>query len=514
MLLLNSKTIRAKATLICTLLLACIFTQGQQQAQINEIGSDYYTNPIFAGDYPDPSILRDGEDYYIVHSSFEYYPGLLIWHSTDLLNWNPVVNALQKYVGSVYAPDLIKYNDKYYIYFPAGGTNFVVWADNIEGPWSDPIDLKVGNIDPGHISDEQGNRYLYFSNGGYVPLSRDGLAVTEELTMSYAGWPLPEDWIVECFCLEGPKLMRRGDFYYLTVAEGGTSGPATGHAVISARSKSPIGPWENSPYNPIARTESSEERWWSIGHATPFDDVSGDWWMMLHGYEKGHYNMGRQTMLLPLEWTADGWYKVPDGIEIDQPIKKPDGKKIISDFQVSDSFEGNELKPHWKYFKETNFTRHKVENNTLTLQAKGDVIGNSSPLLTIVGDHSYEAQVEMTIDEGAMGGLVLMYNENAYGGILADSKNIHCNIRRWQFEAEKEVIQKHVFLKVRSINDVVNMYYSLDGESWKKVETSLEVSGFHHNAFSEFMSLRIGLCSIGDGEVSFKNFKYKKISND
>lgn len=485
----------------------------QYQISSNQIPEGFYQNPIFAGDYPDPSILRDGEDYYIVHSSFEYYQGLLIWHSTDLINWNPLVNALNQYVGSVYAPDLIKHNEKYYIYFPAKGTNFVVWADNIEGPWSDPINLKVGNIDPGHITDDNGNRYLYFSNGGYVPLSEDGIKVTGELTMCYEGWPLPKDWIIECFCLEGPKLFKRGNYYYLTVAEGGTSGPATGHTVVSARSKSPLGPWENSPYNPIARAESSNERWWSVGHATIFDDIAGEWWMVLHAYEKGHYNMGRQTMLLPVEWTADGWYKVPEGIEIDQAIKKPMGKVMTSNFSISDAFEGNELKPQWRYFKETDFSRHKVKNNTLSLQCKGDNIGNSSPLLTIFADHSYEAQVEMIIDDDAMGGLVLMYNENAYGGILADSENIHCNIRRWQFISNKNAIKNHVFLKIKSINNVVNMYFSVDGKNWERAETSLEVSGFHHNAFSEFMSLRIGLCAIGEGEVKFKNFLYKAIKN-
>lgn len=511
----NLKNIKTPRLIVALLVLQfSVMGHSQYQMTPNIAGNEFFSNPIFAGDYPDPSIMRDGTDYYIVHSSFEYYQGLLIWHSTDLINWNPLVNALNQYVGSVYAPDLIKHNDKYYIYFPAGGTNFVVWADNIEGPWSNPIDLKVGNIDPGHIADDNGNRYLYFSNGGYVPLSEDGLKVTGDITMAYEGWPLPDDWIIECFCLEGPKLFKQGDYYYLTVAEGGTSGPATGHTVISARSKSPLGPWENSPYNPIARTESSEEKWWSVGHATIFDDVEGAWWMMLHGYENGHYNMGRQTLLLPVEWTADGWYKIPDGIEIDQPIKRPAGEAMTSNFTISDSFEGDELKPQWRYFKETDFSRHKIENNALVIEAKGDVIGNSSPLLTITADHSYEAQVEMIIDEGAMGGLVLMYNENAYGGILADSENIHCNIRRWQFMAEKEVIKNHVFLKIRSINDVVNMYYSLDGENWNRVETSLEVSGFHHNAFSEFMSLRVGLTAIGEGTVVFKNFRYKKINNN
>ena len=105
-----------------------ISSQADTQMMTSEIKDGYFVNPIFAGDYPDPSILRDGSDYYIVHSSFEYYPGLLIWHSTDLVNWTPVANALHKYVGSVWAPDLIKHDNKYYIYFPANDSNYVVTA--------------------------------------------------------------------------------------------------------------------------------------------------------------------------------------------------------------------------------------------------------------------------------------------------------------------------------------------------------------------------------------------------
>src|SRR5262245_30959493 len=115
----------------------------QYQTNSEREKKGFYSNPIFAGDYPDPSILREGNDYYVVHSSFEYYPGLLIWHSKDLINWEPVAHALHSYVGSVWAPDLVKYKDKYYIYFPAKNSNYVVTADSIAGPWSDPVDLKV-----------------------------------------------------------------------------------------------------------------------------------------------------------------------------------------------------------------------------------------------------------------------------------------------------------------------------------------------------------------------------------
>ncbi|HSR18279.1 MAG TPA: family 43 glycosylhydrolase, partial [Ignavibacteriaceae bacterium] len=324
----------------------------QYQVNTSEKGDSYYLNPIFAGDYPDPSILRDGIDYYIVHSSFEYYPGLLIWHSKDLINWTPVANALHKYVGSVWAPDLVKYKNKYYIYFPANNTNYVVTADSIQGSWSNPVDLKVGNIDPGHVMDDQGKRYLYFSSGGYVPLSDDGLSVTGEYKHNYNGWPIPREWTIECFCLEGPKLVKRGDYYYLTTAEGGTAGPATSHMIISARSNSPFGPWEKAPYNPVIRTKESSEKWWSKGHGTLFEDSAGKWWIVFHAYENGHYNMGRQTLLEPVEWTADGWFKTQEGIKTDEPIERPAGSVSTEVFSLNNKFDGSKLKSHWKFFGE------------------------------------------------------------------------------------------------------------------------------------------------------------------
>ncbi len=202
-----------KRIIVITILTLLVnFANAQYQVKANSKGNSYYLNPIFPGDHPDPSILRDGDDYYITHSSFNYYPGLLIWHSKDLVNWTPVTHALHKYVGSVWAPDLVKYKNKYYIYFPAGSTIYVVSANSIAGPWSDPVDLKINFIDPGHFTDAQGKRYLYFNSGDYVQLADDGLSVTSELKHSYSGWPIPRDWTIDCFCLEVPKLTTRGDY--------------------------------------------------------------------------------------------------------------------------------------------------------------------------------------------------------------------------------------------------------------------------------------------------------------
>lgn len=481
------------------------------QQQPAHAAKGYYSNPVFAGDYPDPSILRDGDNYYMVHSSFEYYPGLLIWHSKDLINWNPVVNALHRNVGAVWAPDLVKYENRYYIYFPANNTNYVVTADSINGKWSDPVDLKIGNIDPGHVTDENGNRFLFFSNGGMVPLSKDGLRITGDHKPSYSGWPIPRQWSIECFCMEGPKLIRRGDYYYLTVAEGGTAGPATGHMVISARAKSLSGPWENSPFNPITRTTSNKERWCSKGHGTLFEDAKGAWWMILHAYEKGFYNMGRQTLMVPVEWTKDGWYKIPDGVKEETMIKLPSIKKQTSTFSLSDSFTGDQLKPHWKFFGEFDPARFTTGSEGLTLKAKGTGIANSSPLLCNPGHHSFSAEVEISMEGAATAGLIIFYNNTASSGILANDSSILANIRGWQFTTERKAVSRHVYLRMENRKSNVDLFFSIDGKQWKKIENSLEISGFHHNALGGFLGIRIGLCSIGEGAVTFRNFRYEPL---
>ena len=501
----SEESIMKKVIRILIISMSLVINAQQQNSQ-QKNGS--YKNPIFAGDYPDPSIIRDGEDYYIVHSSFNYYPGLLIWTSKDLVNWKPVTHALKKSVGSVWAPDLVKYNNKFYIYFPANETNYVVWADAINGPWSDPIDLKVGNIDPGHFVDDKGNRFLYFSNGGYVPLSKDGLSVTGDIKHSYDGWKIPNEWSIECFCMEGPKVLKYKDYYYLTVAEGGTAGPATSHMVVSARSKSPLGPWENSPYNPIIRTNDSSEKWWSKGHATVIDDTKGNWWMVFHGYENGYYNMGRQTLLQPVEWAADGWFKIKSGTKTEDVLKKPAGQVVKSNFSISDTFSAMELQPQWQFYNQYDADRIQFSKNGLKIKGKGNNIGESSPLLCSASDHSYSAEVEVEIEGNASAGLILFYDDKIYTGIAADKENISAILRTWQFPTQKGVNKKHLFLRLEKKEQIVNMFYSIDGKDWLKIENSAEVSSFNHNVLGGFMSLKLGLSAVGEGSVTFRNFVY------
>lgn len=470
---------------------------------------DTYLNPILGGDYPDPSVIRVGDDFYMTHSSFEYYPGLLVWHSKDLVNWEPVCHALTDYVGSVWAPDLVKYGDMYYIYFPANNTNWVVTAPSPSGPWSKPKDVGVGFIDPGHLVDDDGVRHLHLSDGHIVRLTDDGLSAVGEPMKVYDGWQFPKDWLVECFCLEAPKVTRRNGYYYLTVAEGGTAGPATSHMVVSSRSRTPWGPWEHSPYNPIVHTRDKAEQWWSRGHGTLVDDSKGNWWIMYHGYERHFHTLGRQTLMEPVEWTPDGWFRVPDGANVEKSIEKPSGIPVTGGMALSDDFTGESLGIQWQFFREYTPERLEFTGDGLVMEPQGASPTDSKPLLCIPMNYSYEITVEVEITGDATGGLLLFYSPDTYCGLGLRKDFFITYMRGRDYVRERNTVGNHVYLRVLNEEHQVSTYYSLDGNNWTKSDRSMDTSGYNHNTFGGFFSLRTGLFSAGEGTVTFRNFTYR-----
>ena len=474
--------------------------------------NNFYRNPILGGDYPDPSVIRVDKDYYMTHSSFEYYPGLLIWHSTDLIHWERIVYALYQNVGSVWAPDLVKYKDNFYIYFPAGRKIWVVTAKSPAGPWSDPIDMNLqGFIDPGHLVDKDGKRYLYLSNGFLIQLSEDGLSTVGEPEPGYKGWQFPKEWSTECFCLESPKSTIKDGYFYQTVAEGGTAGPATSHMVVSARSKSPHGPWENSPYNPIVHTKNRSERWWSQGHGTLVDDVNGNWWIMYHSYEKYFQTLGRQTLMLPIEWTKDGWFRVPANIVSSNSIRKPAGSSNIPADNLSDDFSGKKLGLQWQSFKQYPSERINLLNGKLEFKAKGNAFENSPPLLVNAADRKYEVQVEYTIEDSTTAGLTLFYNEQGNMRVTVDKNQFTVYNQKSRKISIKNEIGDHGYLRILNDENEVSFYYSDNGKEWNRVERTIDATGFNHNVFGGFMSLRAGIFAFGEGKVVFDNFVYRKL---
>jgi len=489
-----------------------------------DLGDGTYLNPVVAGDHPDPTILKDGNDYYMTFSSFYSCPGLVIWHSTDLVNWAPVISALTKPLGTVFAVDLCKHRGRYFIYIPAsGGENgwsiHVIWADHIEGPWSDPIDMHIGDcIDPGHVVGEDGKRYLFVNGIRRIRLTDDGLAADGELQPAYSPWRYPDDWIVEDFAPEGPKLLRHGKWFYLITAVGGTAGPPTSHMVIAARSLSIHGPWEHCPHNPLVRTTSAAEPWWSRGHASLVEGPGGDWWMVYHGYENGYRTLGRQTLLEPIEWTADGWFRAKGG-DLSRPLPKPKGGKSgPAGLALSDDFGTNKFGLQWCLHDpqpdEMQRVHHEVGGMRIT--AKGTSPTDSSPLTCMPGDRAYVAEVAIDLIGNAEGGLLLFYSPKAFVGIGFTPREMKTFVsaqeQQWMRAA---VPTARVRLRLTNSDQVVTYHYSHDdGKTWIRHDLRMEVSGIHHNVFGGFLSLRIGIYCANEGSIVVRDFKYRAIDVD
>lgn len=468
------------------------------------MSSSEYPKAIMKGDYPDPSILRDGSDYYMTHSPFYYQAGFLIWHSTDLVNWEPVCRALPEYEGSAMAPDLVKYDGKYYIYYPAKGTNWVTWADKITGPWSKPIDLKVSGIDPGHIADAEGNRYLYTDKGNIVSLSKDGLSTIGKQRHVYDGWKYPDQWETECMCLESPKLTYHNGYFYLTSAEGGTAGPATSHMAVCARSKNVDGPWENSPYNPVVHTYSPNDNWWSKGHGTLVDDVNGNWWIVYHAYLNGYHSLGRSTLIEPIEWTSDGWYRTkPTATPLPENDKIKRNKMLLSD-----DFSQQKLGLQWTFWKEYAPQALSFGKNKLTIKAKGKTPFDGRLLLTTAEDKNYETQVDIETGNGNIAGLLLYYSDKGYAGVTSDGKTFTIYKNKETSWSLPNKLGKKFIARIHNRGNNVVITVSKDGKNWTTLADNLEVGNLNHNNYGGFYALRIGLLSAGKGNATFRRFTY------
>lgn len=480
------------------LILGLLLTAMPSQAQ-------EYPKAILKGDYPDPSILRDGKDFYMTHSPFYYQPGFLIWHSTDLVNWEPVTRAIPEYSGSAMAPDLVKYDGRYYIYYPAKGTNWVTWADDIRGPWSKPVDLHVGGIDPGHVADAAGRRYLFTDKGNVVELSKDGLKTIGRQHHVYDGWQYPKNWETECMCLESPKLTFHNGWFYLTSAEGGTAGPATSHMAVVARARSIDGPWENSPYNPVVHTWSQNDNWWSKGHGTIVDDGHGQWWIVYHAYAAGYHTLGRSTLIEPIEWTSDGWYRTTTTAA---RLPEDAGVKARA-MKLSDDFSGRELGLQWTFWKEyaprtLTFTGHGVE-----VKAKGTTPADGRLLLTTAEDKNYIAQADIRLEGGATAGLLLYYSEKGWAGVTTDGRTFTIYINKEKSFTVPNKIGKSFTARIHNRGNHAVIEVSKDGKTWITLAGDIDVSTLNHNNYGGFYALRPALFTAGKGKALFSNFVYK-----
>jgi beta-xylosidase len=383
-----------------------------------------------------------------------------------------------------------------------------VHADHPAGPWSEPVDLGINAIDPAHIA-ENGRRFLYMNGGQMAELNADGLSVKTPPRIVLEPWPVPASTRMECTCLEGPKLLEHNGWFYLNVAEGGTAGPATSHSVISARSRHAEGPWEFSPYNPIVHTGSRDDRWLSIGHGRLVDTPQGKWYVTVHSYENGYRTLGRQLLLLPIEWTPDGWFRVPADASASSDLPMPIPGAIQQPFlDPSDDFSSKELGLQWGFWHEFDPARFTTGNGALALQARGKSLADTPALTTPVGGHSYTVEVDIEVTVGCETGLLLFYDPQHASGILLSPEGIGVRLANGYVPSHQHQGTTRATLRIVNDRQEIDFYYRLPGHPWQKTQESAEVSGMQHNVLGGFLDLRPALYACGSGTATFRAFRY------
>lgn len=323
-----------------------------------------YSNPILPGFHPDPSICRVGDDFYLVTSTFEYFPGIPVFHSRDLIHWEQIGHCLtrnsqvQLVPGApnclnIYAPTIRWHDGVFYVIVTCvngdNHGNFFVTASDPSGPWSDPVELPFPGIDPSLFFDDDGKVY-YLGTDQTVYLSemdiQTGSAIGERhLIWQGTGANNPE----------GPHLYKINGMYYFLIAQGGTE---MCHMSVIARSHSLFGPYEPCPHNPVLTNIGTSLPIKAVGHADLIDDPAGNWWAVCLGNRPLGYpfrhNLGRETMLVPVRW-KNGWPIMGENgtvlPEFDTKTSLleyiPDG--YVPGSAVYDRFCGDTLHPSWNY---------------------------------------------------------------------------------------------------------------------------------------------------------------------
>ena len=275
-----------------------------------------YENPVISGFHPDPSVCRVGDDFYLVNSTFQFFPGVPVFHSQDLIHWELIGHCLTRRSqialgeaeagGGIYAPTIRYHDGTFYMIVTnvTSGGNLIVTATNPAGPWSDPVWVNQDGIDPTLFWDEETCYYVGTSQGSIVlfeidPTTGEHLTETKPIWKGTGGrWP------------EGPHLYKKDGWYYLLIAEGGTE---LAHCVTIGRSRNIWGPYEGCPDNPLlthCSLAGQDSIIQGLGHSDLVQAADGSWWAVCLGFRwpvGSHHLLGRETFLVPVTWEKGQW---------------------------------------------------------------------------------------------------------------------------------------------------------------------------------------------------------------
>ncbi len=406
-----------------------------------------YRNPICRGMHPDPSIVRVGDDYYMVNSSFIFFPCIPISHSRDLVHWNVIGHVITdpqwaaEHLGPLeggrgfWAPDISYHNGRFYVCAtlrlnddaPCIQTQMVTSAKRPEGPYDTPVIHEVRGIDPSMFTDDDGRRYMLLNRGArLMEMSEDGSRCLSEPEMIWYGH--------SGHAPEGPHLLKKDGYYYCFLAEGGTG---KGHMVTVARSKNLRGPYEDCPYNPILRQTDEAGVLQCCGHGKPVSTPDGRWYIvyLCSRFLDGEWGMiGRETALDEIIWTEDGWPVVKGGRKPSTMAALPFAQQGMDAAADTTDFDSNSA-AGWIAPRTIDFSRIEVETDE-TIRITGDGLDLSdrrcgSMLLRWQPDFKFETEFEMFLPEpdqagwvlaDSEAGITLYYDENTFVkfGITSD----------------------------------------------------------------------------------------------
>jgi xylan 1,4-beta-xylosidase len=349
-----------------------------------------YQNPIIPGFYPDPSVCRVGQDYYLVNSSFEYFPGVPVFHSRDLVHWRQIGHCLTRESqlpldkagasGGIYAPTIRHHDGVFYMVTTnvTGGGNFYVTASDPAGPWSEPIRVRQGGIDPSLFWD--GGKAYFASTGqtgegefperfilqSEIDLQTGELLCDPRPIWHGSGGKGPE----------GPHMYKIHGVYYLMIAEGGTE---YGHIETIARADSPWGPFEACPRNPILTHRSLDLPIQITGHADLIQAQDDTWWLVFLGvrpvgYPPAHH-LGRETFLAPVRWDSAGWPVIGKDGTAALEMEGPD----LPAFEASaedprDDFDSPDFRLCWNFLRNPRQADYSLTARPGCLQLHGSEI--------------------------------------------------------------------------------------------------------------------------------------------
>lgn len=488
-------------------------------------------NPVLPGFHPDPSVVAVGEDYYLVNSTFHYFPGVPVYHSRDLQNWEQIGNVLNRpsqlplkgatsWLG-IYAPT-IRYNDgTFYMIttlvgeledaaFSANG-NFMVTATDPAGPWSEPIALEQQGIDPS-LYFEDGKCYMVSNPNGVItlceidPVTGATLSPGKELWRGTGGrFP------------EGPHIYKRGGWYYLLISEGGTE---LAHKLTIARSRNIYGPYKSNPANPIFTHCSAAAQGSNIqgtGHADLFQAADGSWWMVMLAYRRyggDFHHLGRETFLAPVTWEK-GWPIVNGGkplaeemtVCMPQQPAKPENSKLHYTFQETPG-------PEWMHIQVPAPENYQFGKTGLLLQGNGESLGWGSEHPTALLRRQESAQASMSslvhLNGNGEAGLAVYQIYSGYATLGLRRTDLNCEaVLHFQVRGLDKEITRSLALADRSarleIHACGDHYeFLVNGKELGRLESALlstEVAG-------GFTGVTVGpYCQNGSARIEYFDYE-------